>query len=119
MSYDLRVYVKAERPRLNGDPFIVVGIPEYDSPTYNLRAMFVACMRWDYTQGDIYPVPQVIGNIERGIEELSRNEGEYLKYNAENGWGTTESALLSLRSLYDCIMEQAGDWGLDALYMSW
>ena len=119
MSYDLRVYVKAETPRLNGDPYVVCGIPEYDSPTYNLRPMFVACTGWEYKQGEVYHVPEVIGYIMRGVSELRGNPELYRQYDSPNGWGTLESALESLESLLACIQECSGDWPLDALYMSW
>lgn len=48
MSYDIRFGVKVD----GMDGYIaVIDMPEYDSPTYNLRDMFVACMDWDYSQG--------------------------------------------------------------------
>ena len=47
MSYDIRIAVKLDKI----DKFVNIGVPEYDSPTYNLRDMFVACMDWDYNQG--------------------------------------------------------------------
>ena len=39
MSYDLRVCVKIE----GCDKYANIAMPEYDSPTYNLGAMFRAC----------------------------------------------------------------------------
>ena len=48
MSYDIRFGVQTVMPDNEGESFVVIGMPEYDSPTYNLRDMFVACMGWDY-----------------------------------------------------------------------
>lgn len=48
MSYDIRFGVKVE----GMDGYIaVIDEPDYSSPTYNLRDMFVASMGWDYELG--------------------------------------------------------------------
>ena len=65
MSYDVRFAVETVKPNKYGQRFAVVRIPEYDSPTYNLRQMFVACMGWDYTQGEWYPFDVFMPAIER------------------------------------------------------
>lgn len=126
MSYDIRFAVKvAGAP---DDCYAVIGHPEYDSPTYNLREMFVACMSWDYTQGVWYQLKDVLPKIERGVRELTYNEDAYKKYNPENGWGSTSSARKALRSILDYFNPDdysglAGTWNadipLDCIYMRW
>lgn len=126
MSYDIRFAVKvAGAP---DDCYAVIGEPEYSSPTYNLREMFVACMDWDYEQGKWYPLMEVMPKIERGIHELTYNVRKYKKYNPENGWGDTSSALLALKSIADYFSPNnysglGGTWNadvpLDCIYMSW
>jgi hypothetical protein len=99
MSYDLRIGVKVA----GTDIIAVIGRPEVDQPTYNLRDMFVACMDWDYTQGEWYKVSEVYEKICRGIAELSGYPKKYKKYESDNGWGTVPEALEALISLRDCI----------------
>lgn len=126
MSYDIRFAVKvAGAP---DDCYAVIGRPRYDSPTYNLRKMFVACMGWDYKQGEWYPLKDVLPKIERGVDELTYNEDMYTQYNPENGWGSTASARNALKSIVEYFdmnsyEGHAGTWNadvpLDAIYMSW
>ena len=107
MSYDIRFGVKVA----DADGLIaVVGEPEYDSPTYNLRDMFVACMDWNYKQGEWYKVTDVIPKIERGIHELRFNAKEYEKYNPENGWGDLSSALRCLENWLEEIYRYQSGW---------
>lgn len=123
MSYDIRIGVKIE----GYNDYAVIAEPEYASPTYNLREMFVACMNWDYEQGEWYKVSDVYEKIKRGVYELTFNEKAYRKYNPDNGWGDTESALEALKSLLDCIdsIEDPDSWeGWNTipkayLYMRW
>ena len=115
MSYDLRILVKVE----GCDDLLQWRTPEYDSPTYNLRDMFVACMDWDYEQGRAYNCASVIGNIERGIRELRVNRKEYEKYNPPNGWGNVDSAIRHLSSLRECIYECAEEVPIEHLWMRW
>ena len=96
MSYDVRFCIETVREDNHGNKFVVVKTPEYDSPTYNLRDMFRACMDWDYDQGEHYPMTDVLPKIERGIRELTENRAEYEKYNPENGWGDLDGALRCL-----------------------
>ena len=123
MSYDIRIGVKIE----GYDDYVVIAEPEYASPTYNLREMFVACMGWDYKQGEWYKVSDIYTKIERGIFELTYNERAYLKLNPENGWGDTQSALRALKSLKECIdnIDNPYSWfgwntvPKEYLYMEW
>ena len=112
MSYDLEILVKIE----NGD-YICIDEPKHNSPTYNLGKMFRVAMDWDFEQGTIYNVAQVLKNIQRGIFELEHNSEMYVQYEPENKWGTTSSALEDLKSLRDCIIEQ--DIDTKYLYMRW
>lgn len=100
MSYDICFGVKVEGAK---DVYAVIGSPEYDSPTYNVRDIFVHSMDWDYEQGTWYPLDFVIKKVDHGINELKFNEGKYRKYNPSNGWGSTQSALECLLSIHDWI----------------
>ena len=108
MSYDIRFGVQTVMPDKEGERFVSVHTPEYDSPTYNLRDMFAACMDWDYEQSHVgedgirrttwYPMAEVLPRIERGIRELTENRAEYEQYNPPNGWGDLDGALRCLKS---------------------
>ena len=98
---------------------LAIAYPKYENPTYNLRDMFVACMEWDYTQCEWYKCSEVIDLIDRGVRELTINKDKYTQYNADNGWGTVETALRDLRSLRDCIYETAEEIPIEYLYMRW
>lgn len=87
MSYDLSISVKAE----GCGKFMEIAEPEYDSPTYNLGAMFRACTGWDFSQSEYYKCSDVIMKIERGIRELRFNTNQYVQYEAKNGWNIRES----------------------------
>ena len=72
MSYDLEILAKIE----NGQ-YIRIAEPKYSSPTYNLGKMFRIAMDWDFDQGTIYNVADILDNIKRGISELERYTSEY------------------------------------------
>ena len=84
-------------------------------------------MDWDFEQGEFYRVSDVYPNIVLGINNLREHEHEYKKYNAPNGWGTTQSALEALISLKKCIDEiedpyQCYGWNTfpkNLLYVAW
>lgn len=126
MSYDIRFGVKvAGAP---DDCYAVIGEPEWASPTYNLREMFVKSMDWDYTQGEWYPITEVLPKINRGITELTRHQSRYLQYEPENGWGTIGSARHCLQSIIDYFKPDSwggfyGSWNSDiplsCIYMCW
>ena len=115
MSYDLRIAVKIE----GLDQFAQIAEPKLSSPTYNLRDMFVACMDWNYTQGEYYPCKDVLPKVERGITELMTKPKQYDKYNPSNGWGSREGAVRVLESLRKCILEEAEDIPIEHLWMAW
>ena len=100
MSYDIQLGVKVE----GGDGlFATIDEPSYAHPTYNIGDMLRACTGWDFEQGEWYRVSDVLEKIEHGIHELKFNRRAYEKYNAENGWGDTFTALNALQSMLECI----------------
>lgn len=117
MSYDISIKVKVQ----DIDRYVTIATPEYDSPTYNLRAMFVHCMEWDYEQGKLYKCNKVIEYVENGIKNLVNYTDNYKKYNPSNGWGTLEDAVETLISLRKCIYETQENYNIpiENLYMSW
>lgn len=75
MSYDIRFGVKVAGAPDNC--FAVIGCPEYDSPTYNLRDIFVRSMDWNYHQGEWYSITDVLPKIQKGIDELTQHPEKY------------------------------------------
>lgn len=122
MSYDVRFGVKVEG--MNGY-IAVTDEPKYSSPTYNLRKMFVACMDWDYSQGEWYNCIDVLPKFKRGLHELRFNGDQYKQYNPPNGWGSIDSAIEFMESVVQKIGEiVSGDWTwnkipLEHLWMRW
>ena len=125
MSYDIRFGVKvAGAP---DDCYAVIGCPEYDSPTYNLRDIFEQSMDWDYHQGEWYKITDVLPKIQHGITELTLNHKKYKKLEPSNGWGAIGSALECLRSIVDYFGDNwgglGGSWNadvpIDCIYMRW
>lgn len=118
MSYDIRLCVKVADME---ETYVEIGLPEYYSPTYNLRDMFVACMNWDYEQGKYYRCSDVIERIKLGISNLSVHRNEFIKYNAPNGWGTIDDAFEVLYSLRESIysVSEYYELPLEHLYMKW
>lgn len=122
MSYDIRFGVKVE----GMDGYIaVIDELECSSPTYNLREMFVACMGWDYEQGQWYNLKEVFPKILHGAAELTQHPGQYRQYNSPNGWGTVSSARECLTSVCNKVAEiVSGDWSwnkipLEHLWIAW
>jgi len=125
MSYDIRFGVKVVGV---DDCYAVIGHPEYDSPTYNLRDIFVRSMDWDYHQGEWYKITEVLPKIQHGITELTLHPQRYKKLEPENGWGTVGSAIECLRSVVDYFSANSwdglrGSWNadvpIDCIYMRW
>lgn len=116
MSYDLRVAIKT-----TSGEYVDVNWPDRYSPTYNLGEMFTACTGWDFEQSKYYNAEKVEPLILHGIRELVIHEDDYRQYDAPNGWGTTETALKDLMSLYKCIHEtsEERDVPLNELWVSW
>lgn len=111
----MRVCVKVE----GCGKYAVVGVPEHDDPTCNLRDMFVACMDWNYRQGKYYDAGFALKIISHGISELSEHPERYERFNPENGWGSIESAITALESARRCIHECAEEYPLECLYFRW
>lgn len=125
MSYDIRFAVKvADAP---DDCYAVIGAPEYDSPTYNIREIFVQSMDWNYHQGEWYKIKEVLPNIKRGVNELTFKANKYKHLEPENGWGSVESARQCLQSILDYFSDSfdgiGGTWNADipydCIYMRW
>lgn len=126
MSYDIRFGVKvAGAP---DDCYAVIGEPEYDNPTYNLRPIFETSMNWDYKQGEWYPITEVLPKVQRGVTELIMHADKYRKLEPSNGWGTVESAIKALKSIIDYFGPDSwtgirGSWNadipFDCIYMCW
>lgn len=115
MSYDIRLCVKID----GLDQYADIATPKCSSPTYNLRDMFVACMDWEYEQGEYYRCSDIVEKVERGIRELHINKSKYEKYNSPNGWGDISSAVEALYWLRECIYYTAEEIPIDRLYMYW
>ena len=60
-----------------------------------------------------------MGRIDKGIKEIAYNSAEYTELLTSNGWGTMSSALNSLDSIRECILEQSEDIPLECMYMRW
>lgn len=122
MSYDIRFGVKVEG--MNGY-IAVIDEPEISDPTYNLRDMFVACMDWDYKQGEWYNCAEAIPKFERGLKELLCDCAKYKKYEPSNGWGTVVSARVALSSVLRKAEEiTSGNWTwnkipIEHLWITW
>lgn len=123
MSYDIRFGVKVAGAK---DVYAIIGRPEYDSPTYNNRDIFVHSMDWDYEQGKWYPMNEVLPKVQRGIHELTYHKKEYTQYEPDNGWGGIPSALKCLKSISEYFypeQEWNREWDedipLECIYMRW
>lgn len=116
MSYYIRI-----KGRIEGTEefYVTVLEPEYNTPTYNLRHVFVNCMDWVYETGVKYPCDEVIIFLERGIERLKKSPEKYKGVEAENGWGTVEDALKGMQAWRKCILELAQEIPLKNLYFQW
>lgn len=122
MSYDIRFCVETVHEDKWGDRYVVVGTPEYDSPTYNLRKMFVACMDWDYSQGEYYPMVDVLPKLRHGLVELTEHPERYERYNPENGWGDLRGARACLENWVSEIEDPYGityTWPIEHLWWRW
>ena len=120
MSYDIRFGVKVEGAK---DVYAIIGRPEHDSPTYNNRDIFVKSMDWNYSQGEWYPMPEILPKIERGIHELKFNSKAYKKMEPDNGWGGITSSLQCLESIVAWFNSWDRGWNedipIECIYMRW
>lgn len=116
MSYDLTVWVKVADCE---GKYARIATPEYDHPTYNLGKLFRVATGWDFVQGMHYRADKIMTYINSGIHELKKDPGAYEKYLPDNGWGSIESAIKALRSLRECIYEQAEEIPMKCLWVSW
>lgn len=121
MSYDVRLGVKVEG--MNGY-IATIDQPEFASPTYNLRKMFVACMDWEYKQGKWYNCLEVFPKILRGQTKLMSHPRFYAKFSGSNGYGSVDTAKEFLDSLAKKIDEivAVDGWNeipLERLWVRW
>lgn len=95
MSLD--VSVKARR---------VVDVYE-DNITYNLAPMYYKCIDIDGGLKALNGMKcrDAIPVLNRAIDDLIENKEEYEKLNPENGWGSYEGLLKSLKSLRIACLE--------------
>lgn len=125
MSYDIRWCVETVSANNDGERFVVVHTPECDSPTYNYRKMFVACMGWDYRQGEYYPMAGVLPKLRHGLARLTEHPELYRQYEPENGWGTLDGAVRCLTNWIDELTDEDNwdcvqhTWPLDTLWWRW
>ena len=125
MSYDIRFGVKVSGTQ--EECYAVIGYPEYDSPTYNLRDIFVKSMGWNYHQGEWYKVSDILPKVQNGITELTLHPEKYKPLEPSNGWGTISSAIECLKSIVDYFGDNwnglGGSWNadipIDCIYMCW
>ncbi len=119
MSHDIRFAVKVAD--VAHDIYAVIGVPEHDSPTYNVRRIFVQAMDWDYRQGEWYRMDEILPKIERGVHELRFNASAYTHLEPENGWGSTSTALNTLQSILNWFQDddQGRSIPLKCIYMCW
>ena len=125
MSYDIRFGVKVAGAQ--EECYAVIGHPEYDNPTYNLRDIFVKSMGWDYHQGEWYKVSDILPKVQNGITELTLHSEKYKPLEPSNGWGTISSAIECLKSIVDYFGDNwnglGGSWNadipIDCIYMCW
>lgn len=115
MSYSIGIYVKVE----GCDKFAEIAYPEYSSPSYNLGRLFRSCMDWNFKSEEYYRCDYAMERIDKGIKEIAYNSDEYTELLPSNGWGTMSSALNSLDSIRECILEQSEDIPLECMYMRW
>lgn len=123
MSYDIQICVRTTEKNNDGENLAVVHVPEYDSPTYNLRPIFTKSMGWDYTQGVPYPLADVLKRLKRGLKELTEHPDKYRKLEPENKLGTVDSAITCIQSWIDEIeddfMGPTYMWPIEALLWRW
>lgn len=78
-----------------------------DNITYNLALMYYKCID---IEGGLHALngmkcKNAVPVLNRAIDELIENKEEYEKLNPENGWGSYEGLLKSLKSLRIACLE--------------
>ena len=122
MSYDIAFGVETVCANNDGENFVEIGYPKLDSPTYNLRDMFVAACDWNFEQRKWYKLEDVLPNISRGIFELTNNRTAYEKYSPKNGFGNIDDAIAVLQSMVEWVEEHKSSlylWPTEALWIRW
>ena len=115
MSYSIGIYVKVE----GCGKYVEIAEPFHSSPSYNLGKLFRSCMNWNFNSDEYYRCDYVIERLDRGIKELTHNPYGYAGLIPGNNWMETPSALNTLLSIRDCILEQTEEIPLECIYMRW
>ena len=98
MSFD--IYVKA---KLEGvDQYVTLS--DRLTPTYNLSKLIAMSTGWKISQREFNGTTEEIGKmLETGIQNLQNEPEKFRQYEAPNGWGTIEDALIFFNKLLvDC-----------------
>jgi hypothetical protein len=117
MSFDIEFGVMVK----GADKIIPFTTPECDHPTYNISIMLRKAMGWEFEQHKWYKVSEVEQYIYGGYCELIAKEYKYKQYNDPNGWGTTHTAIETLKSILDKINEiyESYDLSDEYIYIRW
>lgn len=117
MSFDIQFGVLVA----NTDKIIPFMEPDEAHPTYNISTMFRKAMDWNFKQGKWYKVSEVHEFIYGGYCELITQEYKYRKYNDPKGWGTTQTAIETLKSIIDKIdlIESCYELKWEDFYIRW
>lgn len=117
MGYDIYFGVKIE----GTDKIIKFEEPGFPSPTYNIGTMLRKAMDWDFEPDKWYKVSEVFDYIEKGLDNLTSNENIYKQYEPDNGWGTVNTACVTLRSILNQIdfIKTAYDLNKENYYIRW
>lgn len=115
MSYCIGIYVKVE----GCDKYAEIAYPSHSSPSYNLGKLFRSCMNWNFNSSEYYRCDYVMECIDKGIKEITYNSDQYAELLPSNSWETMNTALDALRSIRNCILEQAENIPLECMYMKW
>lgn len=115
MSYSIGIYVKVE----GCNQYAEIAYPYYSSPPYSLGKLFRTCMDWQFKNDEYYKCDYVMEHIDKGIKEITYNSDKYAELLPSNSWETMNTVHDALRSIRDCILEQAEDIPLDCMYMKW
>jgi len=92
MSYDIQLVIDTggERP---------ASVTECKSPTYNLAPMFAKALGHSIRDLAGQQAGEVIGTLRDAIAAMEDRPADFKKLNPENGWGSYEGALETLRWL--------------------
>ncbi len=70
--------------------------------TYNLSDMYYKCISGGLWVLDGMKCKQVIPILNNAISDLINNKEEYKKLNSQNGWGSYDGLLKTLKAMLEC-----------------